>query len=144
MGIMGRLPKLKTVDRSSSTSVLIFSFFNLVLGAGLYMGFAETKEFFIINELLTYQIWGIGFFLVGVLQLFFYLINRWDGIRMFFLAGFSLKLFWLIALAYRQVMHVDSNVFLLCMFTSLAALQLNAFIHFPRKKEVLSWTRRRL
>jgi len=135
-----KLPRLNFFEPIISKVVLGFGIFNLVVGAGLYLLAARTLNFFIINDVFTEQFWGSLFFINGIILLLAFWANNWKVMRMGLLAGFTLKLFWLLALVVRQIEDFDTNIFLLLFFSMTAYLQLVAYIHFPDKRKVSKWT----
>lgn len=136
-----KLPKLNLVEPIISKAVLGFGFFNLILGVGLYSLSARTLNFFIVNDVFNEQFWGSLFFVNGVALLVAYLVNNWKAMRLGLLAGFTLKLFWLLALTARQIEDFDTNIFLLLFFAMTAYLQLVFYIHFPDKRKATRWIR---
>jgi len=137
-----KLPRLNQVEPIISKMVVAFAVFNLVLGVGLYSLAARTLNFFIINDLFSEQFWGVLFFLTGVGLGVGYIINNWKLIRVTLVVGLTLKFFWLLALATRQIENFDTNIFLLLFFFFVAVTQFVIYLHFPDKKEVDKWAQK--
>ena len=135
-----KLPKLNLIEPIIAKAVAGFGIFNLILGVGLFSLSARTLKFFIVNDVFSEQFWGSLFFLSGAVLLLSYLVNSWGVMRAGLLAGFTLKLFWLLALGVRQIENFDTNIFLLLFFAMTAYLQLVFYIHFPDKRKVARWT----
>lgn len=132
---------LAVVDPFMSKIITGFAWLNIVLGILLYISSARTLEFFIVNNIFTPQIWGIIFFIIGISLLFSYIFNIWKAMRGLMLLGFTIKLFWLLALLVRQIQSFDSNSFLIVLFFMLAYLQFWAYVHFPEsvKRKTEKW-----
>lgn len=128
-----KLRSLKLIDPRSYWFVQLFSVFNILLGVSLFLYFAKTSDFFIINSVFTYQFWGIAFFSTGVALVVGTIWNRWNIMKTTLLICLFLKLIWLIALIIRQINDSYSNIFLVLFFAALAVCQLIIYIHFPRK-----------
>lgn len=115
--------------------------FNLVLGVALISGLVTTREFFIVNDTFTYQFWGVLFLLVGVGQLVSYLFNSFPFMRVWLITGFTIQMFWVLALAARQIEQLDSNLFLFLFFALIAYFKYCLYIYFPSNREADQWTR---
>ena len=139
---MSKTPHLNSIDPVTNKIVLGFGFFNLIIGLGLYTLAARTLDFFIVNDVFTEQFWGIVFILNGIVQLTGIALNNWRTIRIGLLTGFTIMLFWSLALGVRQIEKFDTNIFLLCFFVICMYVKLVLYIHFPDKKEVDLWTRK--
>ena len=129
------LPKLIHVSRPVAWQTLTFAVFNLLLGAALFTAQARALDFFIINDVMTPQFWGVVFFSIGLAKLFGYFTNNWTIMRYANIPALFTKLFWLIALVARQIETPSTNIFLILMFTALASLQIALYLHFPTNKE---------
>ena len=135
-----QIPRLNTLYPLLGKLISGFAGFNLLLGAALYCYQARTTDFFIVNEILTYQFWGAVFFVTGIAQLAGLVLNSYSGMRLSLITGFIVKLFWLTALAVRQFVELDSNMFLLILFSFIAYIQFWTYIHFPDEKRDRRWT----
>lgn len=133
-------PLLKVAEPIVSKLVLGFGIFNLLLGAGLFSLTARTLNFFIINDVFNEKFWGSLFFIIGLVFLVSYIVNSWSVMRFMLVFGFTLKVFWLLALGVRQLEELNTNVFLLLFFTFVAFTQFVVYLHFPDKIEVEKWT----
>ena len=112
-----------------------FVVFNLILGAGLFSNVARTTEFFIINDVLTYQFWGILFFLNGLVQLYTLVRHNDRLIRISLMSGMILQTFWMIALAVRQIESFDSNIFLLIFFRIILYVKFGVYLYLPKRAD---------
>lgn len=112
-----------------------FVVFNLILGAGLFSNVARTREFFIINEVFTYQFWGVLFFLSGLLQLYALIKHNNRLIRISLMMGVILQTFWMIALVVRQVESFDSNIFLLIFFGIILYIKFGVYLYLPKRAD---------
>lgn len=112
-----------------------FVVFNLILGAGLFSNIARTTEFFIVNDVFTYQFWGTLFFLNGLIQLYTLIKHNDRLIRMSLMGGMILQTFWLLALAVRQFGEFDSNIFLLIFFGIILYIKFGVYLYLPKRKD---------
>ena len=112
-----------------------FVVFNLILGAGLFSNVARTREFFIINEVFTYQFWGVLFFLSGLLQLYTLIKHNNRLIRISLMVGVILQTFWMIALVVRQIESFDSNLFLLIFFGIILYIKFGVYLYLPKRAD---------
>ena len=54
-------PRLRSIAPMSSSLTTGYAIFNLALGTGLLFQKARTVEFFIVNDFISYQVWGMIF-----------------------------------------------------------------------------------
>ena len=130
-----KLPKLIHVSRPTAWQVLIFAIFNVVLGISMLTSKAKTLELLIVNDLMTLQFWGYVYLVLGSLLFIGFFANSWNLMRFTNVAALFVKLFWVIGLTARQIETPDSNLFLIIMFSALAAQQINLVLFFPTNKE---------
>ena len=112
-----------------------FVAFNIILGIGLFSNIARTTQFFIVNEVLTYQFWGVLFFINGIIQLYTLIRHNDKLIRMSLMNGMILQTFWMVALAVRQFEQLDSNVFLLILFGFILYVKFGVYLYLPKKAD---------
>jgi len=112
-----------------------FVAFNLILGAGLFSNVARTTEFFIINDVFTYQFWGVLFFLNGLIQLYTLVHHNDRLIRVSLMGGMILQTFWLLALAARQFEEFNSNIFLLIFFGIILYINFGVYLYLPKRED---------
>lgn len=132
-------PFLKEVNGLLNIITLAFAFFNLLLGAALYFNSATTNDFFIVTSLFTYQFWGAAFFLGGASLLIGHILNYWSLMRNTLLVMLFVKFVWLAALVFRQIVDLDSNVFLLLFFALSAVVEIAIYVYFPIFNKVSTW-----
>lgn len=132
-------PDLKEVNGLLNLTVIAFGFFNLILGACLFVQSAVTKDFFIINDLFTYQVWGVVFFSGGLSLLIGRWLNYWTMMRQTLLFLLFTKFIWLSALLARQFTENNPNPFLLLFFALATVVQMGMYIYFPIYNKVNTW-----
>lgn len=132
-------PYLKEVNGLLNLGVIAFGFFNLVLGACLFAQSAVAKDFFIINDVFTYQVWGTVFFIAGVALLLGRWLNYWTMMRQTLAFLIFTKFVWLTALVVRQIVELNPNPFLLLFFALALVLQMGMYIYFPIYDKVETW-----
>lgn len=112
-----------------------FVVFNIVLGVGLISNIARTAQFFIINDIFTYQFWGLLFLANGLIQLYTLVRHNDKLIRISLLSGMILQTFWMVALAVRQFESFDSNIFLLIFFGIILYIKFGVYLYLPKKAD---------
>lgn len=139
-------PSLRSVSPLGWWTVLIMGLFNLVLGTSLLTAIDQsriTASLLIVNEVLTYQFWGIVFIVLGLIKLYSLAVNNWKLARSSLFIGVSVKAAWMVALTIRTLVS-PGTVFLNLLWVTVALLQMGAYIWFlppaekvelPGKKE---------
>lgn len=139
-------PSLRLVSPLSWWTVLIMGLFNLVFGASLFFGVDQYRisaSLLIVNDVLTYDFWGIIFFFLGIVKLYSLITNNWKLARSSLFIGVSIKAVWMVALTIRTFIS-PGTVFLNVLWVTVALLQMGAYIWFlppsekvelPGKKE---------
>jgi len=112
-----------------------FVAFNIILGIGLFSNVARTTQFFIINEIFTYQFWGVLFFVNGLIQLYTLIQHNNQLIHISLMSGMILQTFWMIALAVRQIESFDSNIFLLIFFSIILYIKFGVYLYLPKRAD---------
>lgn len=80
---------------------LVFVVFNLLLGIALWIAFYHERlngSYFIVNHLMTYQVWGAAFFLLGLWQAWTLYFDSRRALLYSQIAGTFIKSIWVIAL----------------------------------------------
>lgn len=134
-------PKLKVVSPLAHWIVLVMAWFNIILGISLYFGVDEhriTASFLIVNELLTFDFWGILFLALGLIKLFSLYSNNWKLARTSLFLGVSVKAAWAVALTIRTFIS-PGTVFVNILWVTIAMMQMGAYIWFlpPAEKTEL-------
>jgi len=125
-------PKLRDVSPLAYWDVLVMGWFNIVLGATFIFGIDETRfaaSLLIVNELFTFDFWGVIFILIGLLKLYSLRINNWKLSRSTLFLGVSVKAAWMIALTIRTFIS-PGTLFLNILWITIALLQIGAYIWF--------------
>lgn len=128
-------PKLRLVSPLAASIVVGFGIMNIVLGFGLATQRVRTVDLMVINEIMTYGVWGVVFMAVGLISLIAYARNNWKVMRIMLVFGVFLKLWWLAALTLRLVAGHYDNILFICLWGMLAFVQIVTYIHFmPARK----------
>lgn len=125
-------PRLKIVSPLSHWIVTIMAVFNLVLGASLLFAIDSsrfTASLIIVNDILTYQFWGVVFIAIGLLKLYSIYINDWNLSRKTLILGVSVKATWAVALTIRTFIS-PGTLFVNLIWVTIAALQMACYIWF--------------
>lgn len=125
-------PNLIRASPLSSWIIMVMAVFNLVIGVSFFF-VADlgrfSAPFFIVNDLLTFEIWGIIFFVLGLIKAFSLITNNWGVARASLFIGVSIKAAWMVALTIRTV--VDPGTFFLnTLWIALALIQMGAYVYF--------------
>ena len=132
-------PKLRRIRPLPYWIIVIYALFNLILGFSLFIAFDQQRlsaSLLIVNEVLTYRVWGVVFMGLGILKLFSLFTNNWELSRRTLLVGVVIKAAWAIALTVRSFVS-PGTLILNLMWVSLALIQVVTFIFFvpPVHKE---------
>ena len=125
-------PKLHMFSPLSFWLVVIFAIFNLTIGSMFIIDsdrFATIPPYLTINPYITYDIWGIIFFAIGVIQAWSLYRNNWSMIRKSMLIGVLTKSVWVIAI-FIQSQFIPATLFPAYAWTALTAIQIATFIFF--------------
>ena len=125
-------PKLKIVSPLAYWVVLVMGWFNIILGATFIIGIDATRftaPLLIVNEVLTFDFWGVVFILIGIIKLYSLKVNNWKLSRSTLFLGVSVKAAWMIALTIRSFIS-PGTLLLNILWVTVALLQIGAYIWF--------------
>jgi len=125
-------PKLKVVSPLAYWDILVMGWFNIVLGLTFILGIDSarfTASLLIVNDLFTFDFWGVVFIIIGLLKLYSLRINNWKLARSTLFIGVSVKAAWMIALTIRTFIS-PGTLFLNILWVTIALLQIGAYIWF--------------
>jgi hypothetical protein len=105
-----------------------FAVINLLLGIGLFTLYHTTVPLAVAN-ILTYDQWGIVFFLLGVITTWFLVTHRPNLVRKTQLVGVTLKAIWLIALIMRCFI-APQTIIITLVWGFFTYVQMMLYIHF--------------
>lgn len=137
-------PTLRVVSPLAHWVVVIMAVFNLILGAALFLAVDQNRvsaPLLIVNEILTFKIWGALFFAIGLLKLYSIKVNDWNLSRKTLLMGVSVKAMWAVALTIRSIVSPGS-IFLNLLWVTVAALQMATYIWFMPPQTTLAQDKR--
>lgn len=125
-------PKLRAVSPLPYWIILVMGFFNIALGLTFLFGLDVsrlTASLLIVNEMLTFQFWGVVFILLGLIKIYALAFNRWTLARNSLFIGVSIKAAWMVALTLRTI--ISPGTFLLnLLWITIALIQMGAYIWF--------------
>lgn len=125
-------PKLKVVSPLAYWIMLSLATFNVVFGSVLFLALDQNRlsaPLLIVNEVFTYQFWGLIFIGLGLLKFFSLWANNWNLARNTLLMGVTVKITWAVALAIRT--FVSPGTFLVnLVWITLALIQMGTYIWF--------------
>lgn len=125
-------PRLKVVSPLAYWIVLVMGWFNIILGLTFIIGIDSTRftaPLLIVNELLTFDLWGVVFILIGLLKLYSLKVNNWKLSRSTLFLGVSVKAAWMIALTIRSFIS-PGTLLLNILWVTVALLQMGAYVWF--------------
>lgn len=125
-------PRLKVVSPLSHWIMLVMATFNVVFGLSLFVAFDAGRvsaPLIIVNNLLTYQFWGVVFMLIGALKFYSLYTNNWNLARRTLIFGVSIKAAWAIALTVRAFVS-PGTLLVNFMWVALALIQMGTFVWF--------------
>ena len=124
---------MRSIAPMSSSLTTGYAVFNLFLGTGLLFQKARTVEFFIVNDFISYQVWGMIFIILGILMGSALISNSWRLTRWTLIVGIFLKIWWLLALIVRDVFQDGNNSMLLIIWAFITFVQIMLFVNFLPK-----------
>lgn len=125
-------PKLKVVSPLAYWVVLVMGWFNIILGTTFIIGIDATRftaPLLIVNEILTFDFWGVVFIMIGIIKLYSLKVNNWKLSRSTLFLGVSVKGAWTIALTIRSFIS-PGTLLLNILWVTVALLQIGAYIWF--------------
>ena len=123
-------PKLRIVSPLAYWNVFILASFNVILGTTLFLALDQHRlrtSLLIINDLFTFQFWGIVFLLLGIFKFWALFTNNWHKARASLLAGVVLKSSWAIALTVRTFVS-PGTLFIDFIWIALALMQAATYV----------------
>lgn len=132
-------PRLKEVSPLAASILLGYGVINILLGIGMlfYVNPSPEAVFAIVNSVVTFQVWGVVFILLGLAKLYGYFRNDWNFMKGLLVAGLSVKAAWAIALFIRFL--DGGSILLLVIWLFFAYVQLVTYIHFiPNTRQKLT------
>lgn len=115
---------------------MVFVCFNLAVGVGLWLAVDQsriTSSYFLINQLLTYRIWGIMFAALGIWQAWSLFRDSRRMMSASHMAGVITKSLWAFMLIIRSFTS-SGAILVACAMVALAAIQFLYFVYLPRRK----------
>lgn len=125
-------PRLRVVSPLAFWVVLVMGLFNLALGATFILGLDASKittSLLIVNEVFTFEFWGVIFIALGLVKLYSLWSNNWSLARRTLFFGVSIKAAWMVALTIRTFISPGTVLFNL-LWVTIALLQMGAYIWF--------------
>lgn len=132
-------PSLRLVSPMSWWTVIVMAVFNILLGLSLLLLVDQSRfsaPLLIVNDILTFRLWGIIFIAIGLLKAYAIWANNWNLARRSLFIGVSIKAAWMIALTIRTLIS-PGTFFLNLTWITIALLQMGAYVWFlpPSVKE---------
>lgn len=131
-------PSLRLVSPMSFWFIFVMGVFNLILGASLFFTIDQGRvsaPLIIVKDFLTYQFWGVVFFVLGLVKLGTLKYNSWKWARRSLIFGVSLKSAWMVAFIIR-VLTSPGTVFLSLLWITVALTQMLCYIFFLPPQEM--------
>lgn len=126
-------PKLFQVAPLSYSLCWGYAIMNLVLGAGMYLLYRPTPAGqtspISIADIVSYQVWGVLFFLLGAVTVYTLITNHWKATRQFQLVGLLFKAIWAIALLIR-CFQAPQTILITAVWLLIAYTQAALYIYF--------------
>lgn len=125
-------PSLRAVSPVSFWFIMLMGLFNMFIGAAFIFALdpdTDDVTFRAITQFIPFGVWGILFFVLGVLKLWSLKTNNWWLSRHTLLLGVVMKSSWAVALTIRTFIHPD-NAFLNATWVALTITQIVCYIYF--------------
>lgn len=124
-------PKLRYIAPDTFWVSVIFGIFNIIVGFSL---FNATILFTLkLLGIIPIKMWGVIFFLQGVIMLIALAVNNWKLIRGLHFFGIAIKTAWLLELF--AVILTGRSPFILYVWSLILALQFVTWIYFTPRVE---------
>lgn len=132
-------PSLRLVSPLSWWTVLVMAVFNVILGLSFIFLVDQSRfsaPLLIVNQYLSFSLWGWVFIGIGLLKAYSLWANNWDLARRSLIVGVSIKSAWMVALTIRTLIS-PGTLFLNLTWITIALLQMGAYVWFlpPAIKE---------
>ena len=139
-------PSLRAISPMSFWFIALMGAFNILLGISLFLTLDELRisaPLIIVNELLTYKLWGVVFITLGFVKLLTLRANNWKWARRSLILGVSLKATWMVALIIRALTS-PGTVFLGLLWATVALTQIICYIFFLPPQEMRLFSGKRM
>lgn len=130
--ILHARPNLRNVSPLAYWIVLILGLFNIVLGVSLFFALDSSRfssPLLIVNEVLTFHVWGVIFILLGLTKIWSLISNNWKLAKNTLIVGVIIKASWAIALTIRTLIS-PGTMFINIIWITLALIQTVTYIFF--------------
>lgn len=122
-------PRLRVVAPLTWSICWGYVVVNLLIGVGLYLTYRPSSQILIINNVFTYQVWGIIFIALSLAKAYGLVTNRWSLVKNMLISGLLVKAFWLAALIQRSI--VDPRTMLItAIWLFFAYIQAVTYVYF--------------
>lgn len=125
-------PRLRGLAPLTFWTTFVFATLNFFIGISLFVQFDASRlssSLIIVNDILTYQFWGVVFFVLGIAKYYALYSNRWNLTKRLMLTGVAVKAAWTIALIIR-VLVSPGTILVTFLWVALAAIQVFTVIFF--------------
>lgn len=122
-------PKLKVVAPLTHFICVGYAIVNFLIALGLYTLYSPTSSLVIVNNLITFQVWGLVFLGLSFTKTYGLIKNDWNVLRKGLLAGILVKSVWLFALAFRVVEN-PGTILIAVIWLFFAYIQTGTYIFF--------------
>lgn len=137
-------PSLRLVSPITFWFMAIMGVFDLVLGTLLFFAVDKNNfsaELLIVNELFSFEMWGVIFIVLGLLKLVSLWLNNWKVLRYSLIIAVCIKAMWTVALVIRAL--TSPGTFLMAiLWTVIAVIQQIFYIFFLPPHEMSIFRRR--
>lgn len=123
-------PLLFKVAPLTATICWIYVFINILLFFSFFFYHRPIIKLLIVNNVLTFQFWGVLFLAVASFGLYSLLTNHWNRIRRALLAGIVVKMAWLTTLIIFTAHNFRQGIFITILWGFFAAIQAATYIFF--------------
>lgn len=131
-------PRLSIVAPLTHAIIVCFIFGNILIGYGLFTTHVgETaRRVPIVNDYLTFEVYGVMFMSLTVLMAYGLFKNNWALLRKSLIFGVLLKSVWTVALVFAVLR--GGSIAILGAWATLLALQMVTYIYFVSPPKVFN------
>ena len=125
-------PRLRGLAPLTFWTTFVYASLNFLIGISLFTQIDAHRisaALLIVNDILSYQFWGIVFFALGIGKYYGLYANKWNLTKRLMLTGVAVKAAWAISLIVRAFVS-PGTVLVALLWVALAVIQVFIVIFF--------------
>lgn len=125
-------PRLRGLAPLTFWTTFVYASLNFLIGISLFVAIDASRvsaPLLIVNDILSYQLWGVIFFAMGVSKFYALHANKWNLTKKLMLTGVAVKAAWAIALIFRALTS-PGTILISLLWVALAVIQVFVVVYF--------------